>query len=157
MRLRTTLVLAGGALLALPTLGSGLSSEDVAAVRAASRAYVEAWLAQDPEAVMATLSEDAVLVPHHGVPPVVGAAAIREFWFPPQSPPTTVTRMVNEITEVLGDGDLAVVWGRSELEFVYDGTTYRNQGNYLNVLTRGEDGGWRIARRIWNDPLPETD
>ena len=132
---------------------AGLSAEDVAAVSQANQAYVDAWLANDPERVMGTLSDDAVLIPHHGVDPVIGSRAIREFWFPPDSPPTEVSHMVNTITEILGSGDLAVVWGRSELEFTYDGATYKNEGNYLAVLKRGDDGRWRIARRIWNDPV----
>ncbi len=144
---------------ALPGVGwsAGLSEKEVKAVKAANQAYVDAWLANDPEAVMSTLADDAVLIPHHGVDPVVGAEAIREFWFPPGSPSTKVTHMVNTITEVQGSGPFAFVWGRSELAFTYEGTSYRNRGNYLAVLKKGEDGRWRIARRIWNDPVAETD
>ncbi len=87
---------------------------------------------------------------------MVGSEAIREVWFPADGPPAKVTHMVNSITEVQGDGDMAFVWGRSELEFTYEGTTFRNAGNYLAVLKKGEDGRWRIARRIWNDPVAET-
>ena len=146
-------------MLALPGMGGsdGLSAEDVKAVKAANQAYVDAWLANDPEAVMSTLTHDAVLIPHHGVDPVSGAKAIRQFWFPPGSAPTKVTHMVNSVTEVQGSGPLAFVWGRSELAFTYKGQTFRNEGNYLAVLRKGEDGRWRIARRIWNDPVAEVD
>jgi uncharacterized protein (TIGR02246 family) len=139
---------------ALPSFSSGLSPEDTDTVKEANLA---AWLANDAEAVMATLTEDAVLLPHHGVAPVVGAEAIRRFWFPPDSPPAKVTHMVNSVTEVDGSGDMAIVWGLAELEFTYEGKTYRNNGNYLSVLRRGDDGRWRIARRIWNDPMPEVE
>jgi uncharacterized protein (TIGR02246 family) len=135
----------------------GLDAETIATIRQAHQAYVNAWLTNDPAAVMATLTEDAVLIPHHGVDPIVGADAIRQFWFPPGAPATTVTEMINTITEVQGHGELAIVWGRNELAFTYEGKTYRNEGNYLSVLTRDDEGRWRIARRIWNDPPPEVD
>jgi len=150
---------AGIVMWAMPGMGgsAGLSAEDVDAVTAANQAYVVAWLANDPDAIMSTLTDDAVLIPHHGVDPVVGAQAIRDFWFPADSPPAKVTRMVNSVTEAQGSDHLAIVWGRSELVFTYEGTTYRNRGNYLAVLKKGEDGRWRIARRIWNDPVAEVD
>ena len=160
MRKTQAILLAAGILMwALPGLcgSAGLSAEEVNAVEAANQAYVDAWLANDPDAIMSTLTDDAVLLPHHGVDPVIGSKAIKEFWFPPNSPPAKVTHMVNSVTEVLGHGDLAFVWGRSELVFTYEGTVYRNKGNYLAVLKKGEDGRWRIARRIWNDPVAETD
>ena len=125
-------------------------------VKAAHQAYVEAWLSNDPKAIMATLTDDAILMPHHGVAPVVGKDAIQAFWFPPDAPPTKVTRIVNSVTEVDGQGDLAFVWGRSELVFEYDGKTYSNEGNYLSILRRGDDGRWRISRRMWNDPVPDV-
>jgi ketosteroid isomerase-like protein len=65
--------------------------------------------------------------------------------------------MVKSVTEVQGPGDIAFVWGRSELEFVFAETTYRNGGDSLSVLRKGGDGRWRIARRIWNDPIADPD
>ena len=97
------------------------------------------------------------MIPHHGVEPLVGTEAIEQFWFPPDSPPTTVTHLTNSVTEVDGRGDLAFVWGRGELVFEYDGATYSNIGNYLSVLRKGADGQWLIARRIWNDPVAQVD
>ncbi len=69
--------------------GTALSSADVESVMQADRAYATAWLANNPESVMATLTEDAVLVPS-GILALEGADAIREFWWPADSPPTTV-------------------------------------------------------------------
>ena len=54
---------------------------DRAAVEITTRAYVEAWLANDPERVMATLLPDATIMPS-GLPAIHGAPAIRRFWFP---------------------------------------------------------------------------
>lgn len=134
-----------------------LQGADRVAVAAAQRAYVEAWRANDPDAVMATLTDDAVLIPHLGDDPVRGAEAIRGFWFPADGPASEVIHFVSSVEEIRVGGDLAVVWRRFELAFSVDGTTYRNAGNYLSVLVRDEAGAWRIGRHIWNDPVPEQD
>jgi uncharacterized protein (TIGR02246 family) len=130
------------------------TAADESAVRAAIDDYVQAWLANDADRVLATLTDDIVLQPHHGVDPVVGAAAAREFWFP-NGPPTTITTFSIEIRGVQGAGDLAYVWGRSNLAWEYEGQTYTNAGNSLSVLRRGADGRWKIAHQIWNDPIPQ--
>ncbi|HET9223265.1 MAG TPA: hypothetical protein VFO07_12215, partial [Roseiflexaceae bacterium] len=67
-----------------------LKPADRAGIRSAIDVYTTSWLTNDPEAVMRTLTQDAVLIPHHGVPPVEGAAAIRTFWWPEGGSPTTI-------------------------------------------------------------------
>lgn len=123
---------------------------DSAAVADADRAYVEAWLANDPEAVMATLVGDPVIVPS-GRDALVGAGAIRGFWFPPDSPATTVTAYEIDQAQVEASGQLGVVRGTFRLAFDYDGVSYESGGTYVTVLRRGTDGRWRVALRSWND------
>src|SRR5215208_2864925 len=45
-----------------------LSDSDAAKVRAVNEAYAAAWLKNDPEAVLNTLSKDAVLIPQGNRP-----------------------------------------------------------------------------------------
>ena len=130
------------------------TAADESAVRAAIDGYVQAWLTNDADRVLATLTDDIVLQPHHGVDPVLGAAAVRDFWFP-SGPPTTITQFSIEIRGVHGASDLAYVWGRSSLAWDYEGQSYTNGGNSLSLLRRGADGRWRIAHQIWNDPIPQ--
>jgi hypothetical protein len=63
------------------------SAADTRGVRAVNEAYRVAWLAGDSAAVLRLLAPDAVLLPHLGDPPVVGLAAIRDFWWSPDAPP----------------------------------------------------------------------
>lgn len=141
--------------LVLFVVGTGSSvadpaSEPEAAIAVADRAYAEAWLDNDAEAIMATLTDDAVLVPS-GLPVLEGPQAIRGFWWPEGSPPTTVTRFTLTQHEIQQEGTMGFVRGSFALEFEYDGKTYSSQGEYMSILRRQEDGSWRISRRMWSD------
>lgn len=133
-----------------------LSESDVQAIRDTRKAYDAAWLANDSLLVLQTLSSDPVLIPHHGDEPIEGIEAIRDFWWPANSSPATVTVYTSTIDEVEGSGDLAYIRGRFRLVFEYESQQYANEGNYLNVLKK-ESGNWLLSRLIWNDPIPEID
>jgi uncharacterized protein (TIGR02246 family) len=128
---------------------------DRAAAELATRRYRDAWLTNDPGRVMATLTPDAVIFPSN-LPPIEGATAIRQFWFPSSGPSTRVTGMELTIDSVAVDGDMAVVSGRGSLTFVVttNGTAAppRTQKSWhVNVLRRQSDGRWLIWRRMWGD------
>jgi uncharacterized protein (TIGR02246 family) len=137
-----------------------LTADDRAAVGRAHEAYRAAWLANDADAVLATLTPDAVLVPHHGLPPVEGATAIRRFWWPPDGPPTRITAFDTTVAEVGGSGDVAYVRGRFSLRWVQEESetseVLSNAGSFLSLLRRQPGGGWRITHQMWDDPPPET-
>jgi uncharacterized protein (TIGR02246 family) len=133
-----------------------LSASDVAAIRAVLERYRVGWLAGNPDTVRSCFAQDAVLLPHHGVLPVVGMAAINEFWFPASSAKTTITKFVQTLDEVGGEGTLAYVRGRSEVAWrAEDGAhsqNWRNGGNFLAVLKKQADGKWLMSHLIWDDP-----
>jgi uncharacterized protein (TIGR02246 family) len=128
---------------------------DRAAVEAASRAYRDAWLTNAADRVMATLTPDAVIYPST-LPPIAGADAIRQFWFPSAGPATRVTGLEASIDHIHVDGDTAIVSGTGTLSFVMTdakgASTQRTQNHwYVNVLRRQRDGRWLIWRRMWGD------
>jgi uncharacterized protein (TIGR02246 family) len=135
------------------------SAGDVRSLGAVNDAYRTAWLAGDSAAVLRLFSPDAVLLPHHGDPPVVGLQAIQTFWWPPEAPPTTVTGMDITTDGADASSDRGVLWGRFTLTFSFevDGEprSVRNAGTYLMVLRRAPDGAWRITHRMWDDPVPQ--
>lgn len=137
------------------------SAPDVGGLRAVNEAYRVAWLAGDSAAVLRLFAPDAVLLPHHGDPPVVGLPAIRDFWWPPDAPPTTITTLDITTDGAEVNGDQGVLWGRFALAFRFESDgrqrSMRNAGTYLMVLRRTPDTEWRITHRMWDDPVAQAD
>lgn len=131
-----------------------LTTQDIEAVRALEEAYRTGWLANDSSAVMATLEPDAVLMPA-GIQPLVGAAAIRTYWWPDDGSETTIESYDIVIEEIDGSGSFAYLRGRGSLAFTYRDATgavsqLTSQAVHLSVARRGSDGEWRISRRAWS-------
>lgn len=135
--------------------GGPLSTAETDAIKAASNAYGTAWLSNDADQVMATLTDDAVIVPS-GMSPIQGQADIRSFWWPADSPPTTVTQFVSTVHSAGGHGEVGFVLGSFTLSFDYDGNSYSSGGTYMSVLRRAVDGSWKISHRMWSDS-PRSD
>jgi ketosteroid isomerase-like protein len=131
-----------------------LSPDDQSAIRANLRAYRDAWLKGDADAVMATLGENAVLLPS-GLPPVRGEEAIRAFWWPAGSPPTKVLAMELEIAETAGESAVAYAWGRGSLTFSYQqegrDKILSVRSTFMNVLRKEGPGSWKTVCRMWSD------
>jgi uncharacterized protein (TIGR02246 family) len=138
-------------------VAASFSTIDRAAVRAAADAYVQAWLNDDRAAVMATLDEDAVLMPA-GMQPLATRAAIEHFWWPDDGSRTRVTGYTLDVDEVDGSGDLAWTRGHAAISFTYEkGETRLEQTNPtidLTLYRRHADGSWRITRRMWTAVHP---
>lgn len=148
-------VRAVGRLLAVFSACSPLAAEpgpEAAAIRRAGEAYVEAWVANDRASVLATLADDAVLLPAHGRPAVVGKPAIEAFWWPP-GPPATVEAFSSTVDEAGAEGGVGWSRGSFELTFTWQGRTTTQRGTFLMLFRREADGAWRITHRMWDDAL----
>ncbi len=134
---------------------------DEAALRALDAAYADAWkregTAAQSEAVLALFHDDAVIMPGLGTDPSYGIDAIRAFWFPEGAPPTVTTVFTHTPDGVVVDGDLGVISGRYVLRFTYGDFVGAQEGNYVSVARRGDDGTWRFARMTWNDRAIKDD
>ena len=86
---------------------ASLSESDRVAIQAANLAYPAAWLTGEPDRVLATLTEDVVLMPSGGLEPTVGITAARDFFWPTDSPPMTVTEFTMTPEEISGSRSLA--------------------------------------------------
>jgi uncharacterized protein (TIGR02246 family) len=137
-----------------------LSSADKEAVQVVNDAYRKAWLANDGEGVRRLFTDDAVLLPHHGIDPVKGMHAICDFWWPADAPPTTVTRLEMTTQEIGGQGDLAYTWGQAVVAWTNGNgggpRSFSDRGTYLSILRRQPGGGWKITHHMWDDPPIRT-
>jgi uncharacterized protein (TIGR02246 family) len=142
--------------LRLPTVALGqqpashADDDAVRAVRAVAEAIIAADNARDLERVLELYARDAVLLPPNAEP-VVGRPAIRpryEALFRAMNP-----AIVSEVAEVRVGGDWAFVRGRNTGEMrPIDGSSAPRRLNdlYVMILSRGDDGRWRIARLMWH-------
>ena len=133
----------------------GSRSDDRSLIRNLLEQYRAAWLSNDPDAIRHCFTQDAVLMPHHGLEPIVGMKAINDFWFPATRAKTTILKFVRTIDEIGVDGSLAYARGRSEVAWrVEDGgktEDWRTSGNFMAILKKQAHGNWLISHLIWDD------
>jgi uncharacterized protein (TIGR02246 family) len=130
---------------------TGVSDEDVAAIRAVMEGLSQAVLVGDGARAAAFDTQDAVFMPPNE-PALRGRAAI-EAWtdaFPP------ITEFRLPIEEIDGRGDLAFVRGTISITFTPEGAPepIQDAGKYVVILRRQPDGAWLIAVDIFNSDLP---
>lgn len=124
---------------------AALSKQDTAAVKAVIERYRTSWLADDPEGVLQTFTDDAVLLPQ-----------LKDFWWPAGASRVKLNKLEITVDEVGGDCHLAYARGHDAISWaVEEGGTqkaYVNSGTYLNILRKMPDGTWRISHHMWDDP-----
>lgn len=131
---------------------------DEAAVREAiatkDKAWADAAVAGDFEAIVQNYTADAVLMPP-GAPRAEGTEAIRETltgWLQ-EAPPSSMTVTSDAITFAAA-GDYAHAVGSWTMSGTGpDGSEYSDQGKFLAVW-KSADGDWKIVTDIWNSDNP---
>ncbi|MGI9517175.1 MAG: YybH family protein [Pirellulaceae bacterium] len=133
------------------TLANAQQTDDERALVQLDQAYAAKWKEGDGSGVMELFTEDATLVPHHGVSPIKGHAAINGYWFNPDNPPTVIPEWNRTAQEILVVGDVGIVRGRHKLVWEYQGKrTTIPDGNYIMIAVR-TSAGWKIRMLTWND------
>jgi ketosteroid isomerase-like protein len=116
-----------------------LSDADVAAIRNATRQYVEWDEARNP-AVLQFIAQDAVYMPP-GAAPLHGRKAIEELF---KAHPWE--HLSESLAEVDGRGDLA--FARGTWSITFNGKPAA--GSYIEEWQKQPDGAWQIIRKVWN-------
>jgi ketosteroid isomerase-like protein len=135
-------------------LGATLSAEEISDIEQTMAGYRQAWLEDDRARVFDTLSDEIVLFqPGRSTGKIVGKTDVGEFWFPQTDERYPVRRYEISDQEVFGNGDLAILSGRSVLTWetvkngkVVDRATSRS--DFITVL-RKEGGEWKIYRQMY--------
>jgi len=132
-------------------MGSTVTEEDLAAIRANRTAYAEAVRANDHTATAALYAEEAVVMPANA-PMLRGRMAYRESLN--SAPDIADFNMSGEEMTALG-GDAVLVTGRFAITLRPPGAelAISDQGKYLEVWVR-DATGWKIGWDIWNSNLP---
>lgn len=129
---------------------SGLSEEDVAAIRATIESVVQTTVAKDWAAWEDNWTEDAVTMYAHS-PITEGRAAVRESWESANMTEFAATPLVIEGRDGLafarGTYSLSV-----EIEAMPDPVT--DSGKFLTILEKQPDGSWAVAIDAASSDLP---
>lgn len=133
---------------------ASLSDEDKASIRAVDEEWARAAKAGDGEAIAALYAADAVLLPP-GEPIVKGEAA-KKYWVDfgnGFSGPTELNTMTVE-----GGGNVASAIGTYKMTLTPKKAGAKplptDEGKYIEVLKRQDDGSWKIIYDIWNPNAP---
>lgn len=154
--MRNLIVLAAILLSACHASGTApMSSADRSAVGALPSRLTAGWLHNDSQEVMGLFAPEAVFIPHDGVVPHVGKAAINDFWFPATGAAGKVTAFTMTTEGLTGDSETAIVWGKSDLHWQDDKTAYHWPGYYLIAAER-RNGKWLVTHLMSSDEQPTS-
>ena len=131
---------------------------DTKGVLQVSDQYRDAINRGDVAGFLATLTDDAVMLPPHE-PSVSGKNAIRP-WIAKAFFDPFKLQLDFHFEEVEVLGEVAVARGPFKLSLTpkTGGSVIEDKGKFIDILRRQPDGSWKFARVIWNSdgPLPAT-
>jgi ketosteroid isomerase-like protein len=143
-------LVAAGTSACAPGAPTSLPSEDVEAIRAASRGYNQAATDTAWARWATFFTEDAAFFPPN-TPAKEGRAAI-EAWGR-SFPPFRDLRL--ETSEIVGLADLAYARGRYSMVLLPPGSpAVPDSGKYIEIWRKQSDGTWKLVRDIFNSDLP---
>jgi len=130
---------------------AALSDEDVAAIKAATEEYIQAWSSADWVTLAALHTEDAIVMPPNESM-VQGRDEIQAL---NEASPAPIEANLT-IVEIDGRGDLAYARGTYSVTVQPEGAPepIQDTGKYLEIRRKQEDGSWLITIDIWNSDLP---
>ena len=133
---------------------AALSSADESNIRALDAAWGKAATAGDGDAIAALYAPDATLLPP-GEPMVKGEAA-KKYWMDFAKGYSGPTELNTQSVE--GSGDLAVAVGTYRMSLTPKKAGAKplptEEGKYVEVLKRQDDGSWKILHDVWNTNAP---
>jgi uncharacterized protein (TIGR02246 family) len=135
-------------------VSAALSSEDESRIRAVDTDWAKAATSGNGEAIAALYTDDATLLPP-GEPIVKGEAA-KKYWVEFGNGFSGPTEL--NTAKVEGSGNLAYAVGTYRMALTPKKAGSKplpvDEGKYIEVLQRQDDGSWKILHDIWNPNAP---
>src|SRR6185295_3953107 len=138
-----------------PAPAAPLTKSDRAELASLSAKFTGGWVHNSRDEVMSLFAPDAVFIPHDGIKPHIGKAAIEQFWFPGSGAAGTVTAFTKTVDGLSGDGAHAIIWGKSDLHWQDSKTAYHWPGYYLMAVER-RNGKWLVTHLMSSDERPTS-
>ncbi|MEZ5979309.1 MAG: nuclear transport factor 2 family protein [Planctomycetota bacterium] len=143
---RSFVVALAAAVLGACHLPSGFTAGDRSTIEGQAKAWADAVVAGDPDALLAIYEPEAVVMPE-GRQPLIGTDAIGAFF----AGMPDVKNVKLRVLEINGHGSLAYVVGRYRFAMAVEGEPEPvvDEGVYVEVWRR-HGGRWLIARDIFH-------
>ena len=136
-----------------PSQPSSAQAQDREGIAAMQKSIIAASMAFDVNAMLELWTDDPVLLaPRHE--PIVGKAALRRFFQEKKDQYASYDMLAydEQWNEVMVVGDYAYQWGTVSYRMKPPtGSEIGATVHAMRILKREEDGGWRVARAIWNE------
>lgn len=118
--------------------------------------FLQAWLTNDPDALMQELADNVVFMPP-GQEPARGKAAVRAWFMATIAEATTVSLQLPE-RDVVVAGEWGIESGSFSwtLSPVGGGALFVARGSFITIWRRDPDGEWKVASDIWNSTDPAS-
>ena len=136
-----------------PSQAPATQAQDREGIAALQKSEIAASMAFDVSALLDLWTDDAVLLPPRGEP-IVGRAALRRFLEEMKEHYANYDMLAynEQWNEVMVIGAYAYQWGTVSYRIKPPvGSETGGAVHAVRILKREEDGGWRVARAIWND------
>lgn len=118
-------------------------------IAAINAQFDQAFNAKDAQGIGALYEDNAVAMPAPAGEPVLGAAAIQNFFGGLISAGVIEHRLT--LTEAIADGNLAYQYGKwAAAMFNEKGEKQTFGGNVHLVYRKQADGSWKAVTHIWN-------
>jgi len=134
-----------------PAVGEASTADARGAILAASRAFSDAYVRNDPEALGRLYTTDAVLMPASRQ--VRGRAEAQRFFTWGARHRQLAHSMESSSLEIRGDTAVDVGTWHSTSQRGEEPVSV-SSGAYLVVWVRESDGAWRMKYDVWHRPVP---
>ena len=132
-------------------------TNEIESIKTFYRHYEEAFLSRDLDRFVDCHDDEVVCLPPDGSP-IYGIAAWRS-WLSGWWDHVEIVEAPRYIEEILVDGEWAFEWHTEKMVMGSGDKQTVSYGKGLHVLRKQVNGGWKLARYIWNsspEPKPSS-